>query len=112
MQGVNFNNNHPRSIGQNKGEGKMKTSEYTLEPETAQERDDIGALKLAVEHHAYGMYSAFFALGQMIKEANQSDIDYTQGKLDGVDTDAFGRDANGIDIQGALRALEYVKAIQ
>jgi len=89
----------------------MKYREFTIEPKMAEERDNIRALKSAIINYAYGEYSAFFAMGDFMKESQIKDIDYTREMIEKVEVDEYGRDANGIDIKGALRALEAVKAI-
>jgi hypothetical protein len=86
----------------------MKRHMYVLEPETAQEKDDIGALKSAIVYHAAGVYSEFFINGELMKEVAQETLTYLRGKLDVVRTNRFNRDFSGIDIAGALRALGEV----
>jgi hypothetical protein len=89
----------------------MKHKEFTLEPETVAERDGISALKLAIESHVYGYFSAVFASGQIVSAANRQELSHIRTLLEADETDQYGRDANGIDIAAALRTLEQVKGV-
>lgn len=93
-------------------EDEMKTKLYALVPETVADRDGIAALKLAILENVPGDYSRLFAFGgEMLSEAGKNTIDYVKSKLEAVEVDEYGRDANGIDIAAALRTLECVKAV-
>ena len=86
----------------------MKYRQFTLEPETVSEKDGITALKLALEEYSR-LYGKFFARGKLLNESEH--VDFARAILGDVETDQYGRDANGIDIASALRTLEQVKGV-
>lgn len=84
----------------------MKRTEYTLIPETVAEKDGITALKLAL--HEYHYTAFLFASGELMNSEGKYELDELKAKLETVETDDSGRDANGIDIRAALKTLENV----
>lgn len=90
----------------------MKTLNGFFVPATCAEKDAINALKLAISDHCRWMYGSFFACGKMYATGvNGSDVSDTRTTLAEVEQDENGRDANGIDIEAALTALDYIKAV-
>ena len=68
------------------------------EPETVQGRDNMKALKTALNQYAHGYYTG-------VLSGNTIQAEFAVDKLNAVETDEWGRDANGIDIEGALAAF-------
>ena len=90
----------------------MKYYTHIIEPKTCQERDNVKALKLVLDTYEPVHYGGIFVCGFLLKKLPVSVVKSIQDCLNDVETDDYGRDANGIDIMGALRALNAVKPIK
>lgn len=89
----------------------MKRKQYHFEPETVAEKDGISALKSAYYDYAATYPSLFDFQGNLPAKYFKNSLGYIKAKLEAVEVDEFGRDANGVDIAAALMMLEYVEAV-
>lgn len=78
-------------------------------PETCAERDEMSALKLAVERYCRQHYSTLFANGLLRDSVSREIFGEVSNALDYIDTDEDGRDPSGINIWAATSALNRVQ---
>lgn len=78
---------------------------------TIRERENIDSLKAAVKQYCKQMYDVLVT-GESLQESAPADtIEKVEDIFLDVDKDDFGQDPNGIDIEGAMVALDHIKKV-
>jgi len=78
---------------------------------TVRERDNMDSLKAAVNQYCKDMYDKIFTGGILQESAPTDTIEKVEDILLDVDKDDFGQDPNGIDIEGAMVALDHIRKV-
>jgi hypothetical protein len=78
---------------------------------TIRERENMDSLKAAINQYCKQCYDTLITGGVLQESAPTDTIEKVEDILLDVDKDDFGMDPNGIDIEGAMVALDHIKKL-